>query len=73
MSMLDGPDDDDLEIRRVKGPEKCPRPCVECSDGLHHWIYNYDYNGDGEAEPEFECKHCDAIGEEDLTENTTRG
>ncbi len=25
------------EIRRVYGPERCPRTCSEC-EGAHHWI-----------------------------------
>lgn len=53
---------------RRGGPEKCPRPCVEC-DGTHHFSDStiMDRFEDPEheaarAEIEFwyQCKHCDA-------------
>ena len=41
-------------------PKKCRR-CVECAGMTHHWISNDEC--EGPDDPEFVCKHCDAIGE----------
>lgn len=47
-------------VKLVYGPEKCPRPCVDCSNGLHHWIENCWHIDDEESEEaiqEFKDSH----------------
>ncbi len=41
----------------AKSKIKCPKPCVDCDDGNHHWLEDFDSeNGD----VFMVCKHCDA-------------
>jgi co-chaperonin GroES (HSP10) len=35
------------------------RRCIECPDEAHHWIENSEFEDAGD--PEFECKHCEAV------------
>jgi len=46
----------------VKPPATCRR-CSECPPpSEHHWMDNFD--AEGEGDPTHECKHCDALGDE---------
>lgn len=68
---------DDTEAPAIKhgGPEKCPKPCVDCEGERHHWIEvvpDLD-NPDNAAQVAmvaagviagYACKHCDAWTEE---------
>lgn len=35
----------------------CATPCVDCSDGGHHWMPDCDEDN---GAPHMQCKHCDA-------------
>ncbi len=41
--------------------DKCPRPCSECADGLHHWLEQCCDDDGKPITPRYECKHCDAL------------
>ena len=38
----------------------CVRPCVDCADGLHHWLPDCDEDN---GQPLMKCKHCEAARE----------
>lgn len=38
------------------------RRCSDCPDADHHWIDNSECYGP--EDPQFCCKHCDALGDE---------
>jgi hypothetical protein len=42
------------------GRNKCPKPCVECEDGDHHWLDQATDDDGNPVDPFFACKHCDA-------------
>lgn len=52
------------DLYKVFGPEKCPRPCVECPDGDHHWLDHFDDEHEAFTKYGllmwFACKHCEA-------------
>lgn len=50
-------DDDSDDFPRIP-IDQCPR-CSECVGQAHHWIENSEF--DDEGDPEFECKHCEAV------------
>lgn len=59
---------------KVNGPQTCPRPCVDCADGKHHWLpecIDLDNPTDDDREDYAQqiaagvavfaiCRHCDA-------------
>lgn len=40
------------------------RRCSECQGYSHHWLSNPNFGSDDNRAYEFECKHCEAAGEE---------
>ena len=38
------------------------RRCGDCEGYSHHWMHNGEI--EDENDPEFVCKHCDAVGDE---------